>query len=163
MNKIFGFITILAFSITMTGCDLTNDPKIGGTQVQAMAGEWWIKVLDASGADAAGGYHLIRTANTAANTDTDLQFDDIGLWPAKIVAKVDIGALTFTPATKLNNMLSPTIKVSIIEGKIVKDGATTPGKNTTDLISVKFEFSDDPGVVYEYTGYRRTGFQEDEH
>ena len=162
MNKIFGFTAILAFSIAMTSCDLTNDPKIGGTQVQAMAGEWWIRVLDGT-TDVGGGYHLIRTANTAANTDTDLQFDDIGLWPAKFVAKVDIGAMTFTPATNLNNMLSPTIKVSIIEGKIVKDGATTPGKNTTDLISVKFRFSDDPATVYEYTGYRRTGFQEDEH
>jgi len=162
MNKILSYITILAFCISMSGCDLGNDPKPGGTNVQAMTGEWWIRVLVGS-TDVAGGYHLITTANTAANTDTDLQLDDGGLWPAKIVAKVDMNGLTFTPAANLNNMRSSTIKVSVIEGKVVKDGAITPGENTTDLISVKFEFSDDPGTVYEYTGYRRTGFQEDEH
>jgi hypothetical protein len=162
MNKILGYITILAFGTMMSGCDLGNDPEPGGTKVQAMAGEWWIKVLVGT-SDVAGGYHLITTANTAANTDTDLQLDDGGLWPAKIVAKVDMGSLTFTPVSNLSNMSSSTIKVSIIEGKVVKGGATTTGNNTTDLISVKFQFSDDPGTTYEYTGYRRTGFQEDEH
>ena len=143
-------------------CDLVNEPTIGGTKVQAMAGEWWVRVL-VDGTDVAGGYHLISTSNTAANTDTDMILDDLGLWPAKVKVKVDLGALTFTPATNLANLSSATIKVSIIEGKILKGGAITPGKNKTDSAYFKFEFSDDPGTQYVYAGYRRTGFQEDEH
>jgi hypothetical protein len=85
------------------------------------------------------------------------------LWPAKVVAKVNLAAMTFDASPNLNNMYNDTIKVSIIEGKILKNAATTTGGNKSDSIYVKFEFSDDPGKQYEYAGYRRTGFREDEH
>ncbi|CAG5002924.1 hypothetical protein DYBT9275_03000 [Dyadobacter sp. CECT 9275] len=162
MNKILGYIGILAIGISLSACDLGNDPTIGGTKLQAMAGEWWINVL-VDGEDIGAGFNLITTSNTAANNDTDLLLDDHELWPAKIVAKVNLPAMTFNAAPGLSNMYSPTIKVSVIEGKVLKGAATTPGGNKTDSIYVKFEFSDDPGTQYEYAGYRRTGFQEDEH
>jgi hypothetical protein len=159
--KYFKYVSILSL-FALLACDLGGEPEVGGTKVQAMAGEWWISVL-VGGTDIGAGYHLITTSNTAANTATDLLLDDGGLWPAKVVANVDIRALTFSPATNLDNKYSSVIKVSIIEGKILKGAATTPGLNKTDSIYVKFEFSDDPGTQYEYAGYRRTGFQEDEH
>lgn len=154
--------TTMLLLLAMFSCDLGSEPAVGGTKVQAMAGEWWINLL-IDGTDLGIGYKLIRTSNTAANTDSDLLLDDRGLWPAKIIAKVDIDAMTFTPVLNLDNLRSSTIKVSIIEGKVLKGAATTPGHNKTDSIYVKFEFSDDPGTQYEYAGYRRTGFQEDEH
>ena len=148
--------TTMLLLLALFSCDLGSEPAVGGTKVQAMAGEWWINVL-VDGTDIGAGFNLIRTSNTAANTDSDLLLDDRRLWPAKIKAKVDLAALTFTPATNLDNLYSGTIKVSIIEGKILKGAATTPGLNKTDSIYVKFEFSDDPGTQYEYAGYRRTG------
>ena len=159
--KYFKYISVLSL-LALLSCDLGSEPKVTGTKVQAMAGEWWINVL-VDGSDIGAGYNLITTSNTAANTATDLLLDDGGLWPAKIVATVNVKALTFSPISNLDNKYSSTIKVSIIEGKILKGAATTPGLNKTDSIYVKFEFSDDPGTQYEYAGYRRTGFQEDEH
>jgi Lipid-binding putative hydrolase len=154
--------TTMLLLLALLSCDIGSEPAVGGTKVAAMAGEWWINVL-VDGTDIGAGFNLITTSNTAANTDSDLLLDDGGLWPAKIMAKVDLAALTFKPAVNLDNLSSSTIKVSIIEGKILKGAATTPGLNRTDSIYVKFEFSDDPGTQYEYAGYRRTGFQEDEH
>lgn len=169
MNKILSYITILAFCISMSGCDLGNDPEPGGTKVQAMAGEWWIQVYS-EGVDLGVGYSLLTTANTAANTDTDLQLDDhdyladAANYPAiKIVAKVDISELTFNNTPNITNMHAGESAVNIIEGKVLKSAITTSSKTVTDSIYVKFEFVDIPGEIYEYAGYRRTGFQEDEH
>ncbi|WP_353717921.1 lipid-binding protein [Dyadobacter sp. 676] len=71
--------------------------------------------------------------------------------------------MTFNPTTDLPNLNTGESAVSILEGKIIKGAATTPGGNKTDSIYVKFEFKKVPGEQYEYAGYRRTGFQEDEH
>ena len=146
----------------LLSCDAGGEPDIEGTKLQAMAGEWWINLL-VDGEDQGQGFNLVTTSNTAANNDTDLLFDDHEFWPAKVVAKVNLGSMTFNATPNLPNQYDPDIKVSIIEGKILKGAATTPGGNKTDSIYVKFEFSDDVGTQYEYAGYRRTGFREDEH
>lgn len=145
----------------MLSCDAGNEPDIQGTKLKAMTGEWWIVI--SSGGDTFPGYHLITTSNTAANNETDLLLDDGELWPAKVVTKVNLAAMTFDAASNLSNMYDDSIAVSITEGKILKNAATTTGGNKTDSIYVQFEFSDDPGTKYEYAGYRRTGFREDEH
>ena len=162
MNKIFKYIAVLAIGVSMAGCDAGGEPDIEGTKLQAMAGEWWINVL-VEGEDIGAGFNLITTSNTAANNETDLILDDGGLWPAKIITKVDLPSMAFTANPNLSNEYDADIKVSVIEGKILKGAATTPGGNKTDSLYVKFEFSDDPGTQYEYAGYRRTGFREDEH
>ncbi|SEI55759.1 Lipid-binding putative hydrolase [Dyadobacter koreensis] len=159
--KYFKYISIfLVFGLL--SCDAGSEPDIEGTKLQAMAGEWWINLL-VDGKDQGQGFNLVTTSNTAANNDTDLLFDDHGFWPAKVVTKVNLGSMTFTAAPNLANSYDPDIKVSVIEGKILKGAATTTGGNKTDSIYVKFEFSDDAGTQYEYAGYRRTGFREDEH
>jgi hypothetical protein len=154
--------SIIFLLFGLMSCDLGNEPDIEGTKLQAMAGEWWINVLQ-DGEDIGAGFNLLTTSNTAANNETDLIFDDHELWPAKIVAKVSLSGLSFTAAPGLTNAYDPDIKVSVVEGKILKGAATTPGGNKTDSIYVKLEFSDAPGEQYEYAGYRRTGFLEDEH
>lgn len=145
----------------LSSCDLANEPEVGGTLLQKMSGEWYVKVYDT--ATPSGSYHLVTTSNTAANTSTDLLFDDHQYWPCKVVAKVDANTMQFNSISSLNNLESSTIKVKVIEGKILPKAATSTGGNKTDSIYVKFEFSDDPGVNYIYAGYKRTGFLEDEH
>ncbi|ACT93930.1 lipid-binding protein [Dyadobacter fermentans] len=154
--------SLIALVFGLLSCDLGNEPEIEGTKLQAMCGEWWINVL-VDGEDIGAGFNLVTTANTAANNETDLILDDHGLWPAKIVTKVNLAGMTFNATPDLSNEYDSDIKVSLIEGKILKGAATTPGGNKTDSLYVKFEFSDDAGTQYEYAGYRRTGFREDEH
>lgn len=168
MNKKLGYIAILISGFFLSSCDLGSEPTIEGTKLQAMCGEWFVQ-LYAEGEDQGLGYHLVTTSNTAANNDTDLILDDHGILtdydypPLRVVSKVSLGGLTFNNSPDLPNLVSGESAVSIIEGKIIKMGATTTGGNKTDSIYVKFEFKTFPGEQYEYAGYRRTGFQEDEH
>lgn len=162
MNKKLGYLAILISGLFLSSCDLGSEPTIEGTKLKAMCGEWWISIL-VDGEDIGAGYHLVTTSNTADNNETDLILDDHETWPAKVVTKVNLPAMSFDAASNLSNAYDADIKVSIVEGRILKGAATTPGGNKTDSLYVKFEFSDDPGVQYEYAGYRRTGFLEDEH
>ncbi|SDG78241.1 Lipid-binding putative hydrolase [Dyadobacter soli] len=154
--------SLIALVFGLLSCDLGSEPTIEGTKLKAMCGEWFVLILN-EGEDVGNGYHLITTSNTAANNETDLILDDHETWPAKIITKVNLPAMTFDAAQNLPNAYADTIQVSVIEGKILKGAATTTGGNKTDSIYVKFEFSDAPGTQFEYAGYRRTGFSEDEH
>lgn len=165
MRKIIGYIGVLFFALALSSCDMGDVPEVGGTKLQAMAGEWFIQVLDVDGNDIGGGYYLITTSNTAANNETDLLLDDHETWPAKVVTKVDLSTLSFKSAPNLNNMYGAEYTVSVLEGKVLKNAATTTGGNKTDSIYVKMTLGDGHGGVddYIYAGYRRTGFLEDEH
>ncbi|MGN7888787.1 lipid-binding protein [Dyadobacter sp. 22481] len=160
--------SLILLVFAMASCDLGSEPAIEGTKLQAMAGEWWVQ-LYAAGEDQGIGYHLVTTSNTAENNETDLIVDDHGLLedydypPIKVISKVNLPGLTFNASTDLPNLNTGESAVSILEGKIIKGVATTPGGNKTDSIYVKFEFKEVPGEQYEYAGYRRTGFLEDEH
>ena len=160
MKKIL-FAIIL--SSAFVSCDLGKEPEIEGTKIQEMCGEWYIEVLDINGDLAAPGYHLITTSNTAANTATDMILDDHELWPCKVKCQVNYAGKLIVAASGLSNEYDETIGVSIKEGKIIKDAATTSGGNTSDSIYIRLEFADDPGTEYIYAGYKRTGFLEDEH
>lgn len=159
---------LILMVFALVSCDLGGEPDIEGTKLQAMCGEWWVQVYS-GGEDQDLGYHLVTTSNTADNNETDLILDDHGLLtdydypPIKVVSKVTLSGMAFNSTADLPNLNTGESAVSILEGKIIKGVATTPGGNKTDSIYVKFEFKEIPGEQYEYAGYRRTGFQEDEH
>ena len=48
------------------------------------------------------------------------------------------------------------VTVDITESKIVKGGTTTPSGDVVDSISFKAKFSDIPGEIWEYSGYKST-------
>jgi hypothetical protein len=50
-----------------------------------------------------------------------------------------------------------------MNGKIELDGGLSTTGNVTDKISFEISFSNEPGVVYQAVGTRKTGFVEDEH
>ncbi|GGN01143.1 hypothetical protein GCM10010967_39410 [Dyadobacter beijingensis] len=160
--------SLILLVFALASCDLGDEPAIEGTKLKAMCGEWYVQ-LYSGGEDQGIGYHLITTANTAENNETDLIVDDHGLLtpyeypPIKVISKVTLGGMTFNATPDLPNMNAGESAVSILEGKILKGGATSTGGNKTDSIYVKFEFKAVPGEIYEYAGYRRTGFLEDEH
>jgi hypothetical protein len=167
--------------VGLFSCDLGNDPKPGGTALQTMSGEWWIQ-LYSEGVDLGVDYHVISTTGAAANNDTDILLDDhaflddlFGYPGMRIKTKVDLAGLTFVSGSNIHNYYDDAVfdpdddpntkyeNINIIEGKVLKDAVTTPGGTKTDSIYVQFEFVQYPGEIYEYAGYRRTGFQEDEH
>ena len=143
-------------------CDLGNDPDVGGTATQAVAGEWFT-TFTIAGEDVYGlGYQLVTTSNTAANSAGEfLITDDAHTWDYKVKTPLNLDAKTFG-GTGLAN-LSYDITVNITNGKILPGAATSSGGNVTDSIYFEAEFSDDPGTIYQVAGYRRTGFLEDEH
>lgn len=154
-------ILIMAvFMLQLAACDLGKEPEVGGVLLQEMCGEWWIRVYYAD--SPLTGYYLMSTFNTAANTNEDIFVDDHELWPFKVSAKADLGAMSIS-GSNLDNLYDSAIGVNIIEGKIIKDAATTSGGNKADSIYLRLEFADDPGNEYVYSGYKRTGFIEDEH
>lgn len=158
--KIFKIMIFAAAIMQLTACDLGKEPEIGGVALEEMCGEFWIRVY--AGDNALTGYNLMSTFNTAANNDKDMFIDDHGLWPFKVRATADLGNMTMA-GTNLDNLYDETITVNIIEGKIIEDAATTSGGNKADSIYLRLEFADDPGTEYIYSGYKRTGFLEDEH
>ena len=150
-------------------------------------------VADGSGGwEHVADYSHIMTASTSNNTDSEMWVGDVfddprnlesttigSFWTFMVRAKVDLGAMTFTandksiatvgakaptPAKPAGTPAVPyDINVKIMDGKIIKDGSTPPSGTTTDSIQFQIEFGDDPGTIYRASGYRRTGFLEDEH
>ena len=68
-NKFLILLATIAFGFA--SCDLGDEPEIGGTATQAVAGEWWT-TFTVAGEDVYGlGYQQITTSNTAANVASE--------------------------------------------------------------------------------------------
>ncbi len=157
-------IGIVAFSMLLlfTACDEAEDANIGVTSIEEMAGDWY--VTTAFNGNTVLGYKKITTYNTAANTNDKMWINDNGkIWEFKAVANVDYASKTFSGENLESNYSGTPITVTITNGKILKNAATTTGGNRSDSIYFDIEFSDDPGNIYTIAGYKRTGFAEDEH
>jgi hypothetical protein len=157
--------SILAAVLVLTSfasCDEVGDTNPGGTSVESMAGDWYVQTL--VNGEVAIDYKLISTYNTAANNGSEMWIEDHGnIWDFKCKSPLNIGALTFAGNNLTSSVDSYDITVTITNGKVVKNGATSTGGHTVDGISFDAEFSDDPGVIRKLVGYKRTGFFEDEH
>ena len=153
------FIFFLSILFGAVSCDLTDEPEIEGVAIQEMTGEWWV-AMSAGGSDF--GYFLFTTYNTASNSTSEMFLDDLhNFWDFKVRASINFDAKTFS-GTDLTN-LSYESSVTITNGTITMKSTESTGGNITDGISFDLEFSDDAGTIYHGEGYRRTGFQEDEH
>jgi hypothetical protein len=101
------------------------------------------------------GENTIRTYNTGDNLTSEFWLDDIQHgWGLLTKINVNPNDLTFS-GTDLDELYYG-VTVTITEGKITKDGATTPSGDVVDSIYFKAEFSDIPGEIWEYTGYKST-------
>ncbi|PHQ62452.1 MAG: hypothetical protein COC08_00790 [Maribacter sp.] len=159
INKILLFLLLGTF---VTSCDEGGNPDPGETSVVEMAGDWYVQGF--IGDQLIADYLLISTYNTATDDGTEMWVDDQGnFWEFKAKSPVNTTSLTFSGDALDSDFDGYIITVSISNGTIVKDGATTSGGNTADGISFDIEFSDDPGTIYTLSGYKRTGLLEDEH
>jgi len=162
MKHIKYILFLSMFSLVLSSCDLGEEPEIGGVAIQEMTGEWWT-TFTVGGEDIYGlGYSLITTYNTAANSTSEMWLDDIEhTWAYKLRVPINFEGRTFSGTDLVNEAYE--ITATVTNGSITHGNTMSTDGNITDGISFDIEFSDDPGTIYHVEGYRRTGFQEDEH
>lgn len=162
-NNIFRLIPVLVIiAMFSIACVKERDNDPGGTATENLAGEWWVQIK-VNNALIVPDYFKILTYNTAENSPTKMWLDDFEhIWPFKFKIDVDPAAKTFTAANAASSYTNITVKSAT--GKILEDVSKGPvSKAVTDSIYFEAEFSDDPGVKYQFTGYKRTRWPEDDH
>lgn len=160
--KIFKKLVFLFLSLTLmtslVSCDAEESvPDKSDILISEVTGTWVVDmVYDGNPA----GTNTISIYNTGAN-DTDFMWldDQEHSWGLKAKVPLNLETLTFG-GSNLDELYYG-VTVNITEGKIVKGGATTPSGDVVDSISFKAEFSDIPGEIWEYSGYKSTAKIED--
>lgn len=152
------FLLSIAITASFVSCEPQESvPDASDINVKEMTGTW---VVDIFWDGDPQGTNTIVTYNTAANLASEFWLDDLGHgWGLKAKVNTNLGALTFS-GTDLDELYYG-VTVTITEGQITKRGATTPSGDVVDSITFKAEFSDIPGDIWEYTGYRSTAKIED--
>ncbi|MEZ2334503.1 lipid-binding protein [Mucilaginibacter sp. RCC_168] len=155
--------TLLAFLVAVSFTSCQKDEKIGGTAVQNLAGEYWVKVTADDGSGTTATYSKISIYNTSSNRPDSAWIDDSQtFYSLKAKIHTDVPSLSFSITN--GDETYNGVKVTITGGKIIKNAATAPGtKLKTDSIYFKAQYSDTPGVTFTYGGYARTRFDADDH
>lgn len=169
VNTIIYALLATAGVLSLNSCQ--KDEKIGGTAVQNLSGEYWVK-LD-NGADPTGtfddSYYTISIYNTASNRPDSAWIEDdaasgVPFWDIKGKIGTSVTNRTFSGANIVNQEYDS--HFTITNGKIIPKAATAPGtKSKTDSITFNIQFDDDPvpGTIHKVTGYARTKFDADDH
>lgn len=174
MKRIFYLIT-MTVGLLMTSCE---KDEVGSTATEALAGEWYVTVdlidangnLFATGEEFFGiGKFMVNTYNTAANNSNEMWVDDIdNFWEFKVKVNSDINNLTFMTNGAVANTSYEGCNVTITDGKVLPQAATTPHGTPADSIVFFVSFSDDryPATYgydkYKISGYRYTGLASDD-
>ncbi|MGP1991063.1 lipid-binding protein [Zobellia laminariae] len=145
----------LSFALisSFISCDqVESEPDDSDILISEVTGKW---VVDMIYDGAPQGTNTISIYNTGANDTNMMWLDDLEhSWGLKAKTPLNLEALTFG-GSDLDELYFG-VTVTITEGKIVKGGATTPSGDVVDSISFKAEFSDIPGEIWEYSGYKST-------
>ncbi|MFB6341838.1 lipid-binding protein [Saccharicrinis sp. FJH62] len=163
MNKFIKYIMVLAVIVGFAACQEDYEP--GGTAVQDMAGTWWVNmsVMDADGNLLGSyGYYQLLTYNTSDNsTDSMWVTDDGNFWDYKVKVGINYSNKTFTINEGKDLIWDD--NTTIENGKIMAGAATAPSGTVTDSIYFEVQWASDPGYTYIGSGYRYTGWPEDDH
>lgn len=158
--KISGFLFLaLALSISFVSCQQVESVADESDIVaEEMRGSWYVEFL-VDGEDIYHvGFNKINTYNTSENDGEFMWIDDnANLWEFKVKCPINLSDQTFSGTGLYSNVDGYEVDVTITNGKITKDGITSPSGVTTDKIYFEAEFSDDPGTIYQLGGYRFTG------
>jgi len=168
MKKYIYLLFVIAFAISFQSCEKYQP---GGTEVQDMAGDWWVTYEYESSPGvwepAQAGHFTLTTYNTAANKSTEMWVNDNGkFWNFKSVVTVDYGAKTFLTkdSVSTNSTSATTEKAIFSNGKVLKGAAKSPSATVVDSIVFYVAFNDDSTpTVYKVSGFRKTGFSEDNY
>ncbi len=143
--------------------DNFKDVNPGKSSTYPVSGEWWV-IYSLNGAPQ-GDYFKLMTYNLATDKGDSIWVDDSGdFWQEtiKIKSKVDVKNKSFS-VTDSPNASGNGTSVTLVGGKVLLGAAKTTSGNKSDSIFVKFVYSDDAADTFYCAGYRRTGFQADDH
>lgn len=186
-KSLYSIFALMAMLVAFTSCE---KDEVENTATMEAAGEWHVTfaALDENGEvvdpDWFGdGVYNIATSNTAANVPNKMYVIDYVNYfvPYQVEVDLDLNNLTFK-ATDAENLYGPGNyedifgedtpvgeRVTITDGKIIKNGTTTPSGMPADYIEFYVSFSDDilPAAFgvnskYKVSGFRYTGFADDE-
>ncbi|MCC8119672.1 MAG: hypothetical protein LIP09_13130 [Bacteroidales bacterium] len=163
------------FSLAMVAMVSCSKDEIGGTNMQEMAGQWYV-TMDGAYDDGSVwedpydyGPFLVFTFNTTQDSETEMWVSDEGnFWEFQGLVKVDKNSMTFGNSDWTENIAYDDCQMLITDGKIMKGAATTPSGMPADSIVFYVLFSDDDYAAAGYwdrmrfSGYRYTGFVADE-
>jgi hypothetical protein len=162
MKKIYYLMALCV--MIFTSCQ--KEEEVGGTAMQSMAGEWFVRMSADGGKTFGPDYYHFSTYNTADNSQTTMWFDDLKtFWQTKGKVSVNLENKTFS-GENIKNVTYADSFFTVLDGKLLEKAAKASGSKTvTDSIYFKMRFSDDddPSTEYVFAGYRKTGFLEDEH
>ena len=147
--------------LLFTAVSCTEEAEVWDSSTVDFAGEWWAEhSVDGNGYGMAG----LQTYNTAADDGTEMWItDNSHFWDYKVKCPVNTADLTFGGTDLINAVAGYDIKITIKDGKILKDAAHSNSGVVVDSIYFQIEFEDDPGVFYQVSGLRKTGFAEDNY
>jgi hypothetical protein len=153
-------------------CDVKDDFVNDESKVVKLAGEWYVHYdHPVYGADPWGvGYASLITYNTAADNGQEMWLSDQGnFWTYQVKIPVDIVGLSFgSEDTVINHIDGYDIKILVRNGKIMEKVSVRPSGAIADSIYFELWFEDledATGLASDtliVSGYRRTGFLEDE-
>lgn len=154
LKKLSYLFLSLAFVISFLSCDQVESvPDESGILISEVTGTW---VVDMVWDGDPAGTNTISIYNTGANDAGFMWIDDQEhSWGLKAKVPLNLGAMTFS-GSELDELYYG-VTVTITDGVIVKNGTTAPSGDVVDSISFKAEFSDIPGEIWEYSGYKSTG------
>ena len=169
------YLFIMLAGVFMTACE---KDEVGSTATECLAGEWYVTVdlVDASGnlkytgEEFFGiGKFIVDTYNTAANISNEMWLDDMGnFWEFKVKVNANVNDLTFQTNGAVENTSYEGCDVTVSDGKILPQAATTPHGTPADSIVFFVSFSDDSYPAkygydkYKISGYRYTGLASDD-
>lgn len=159
LKKISYLLVVLSITTFFTSCEQDSVAKSSNIALDnfGMRGTWVVDI-DADGEHQ--DHNTISTYNTSDNGTSSMWLDDQEHgWGLKAKVSINPETLTFS-GTDLEELYYG-VTVTITEGQIVKGSATTPSGETADSIYFKAEFSDLPGVIWEYYGYKSTAKVDD--
>lgn len=186
-KSLYSIFALMAMLVAFTSCE---KEEIENTATMEAAGEWHVTfaALDENGdvydPDWFGdGVYNIATCNTAANVPNKMYIiDNVNYFvPYQVEVDLDLNNLTFK-TTDAENLYGPGNyeeflgedtpfgdRITITDGKIVKNGTTSPSGMPVDYIEFYISFSNDiiaemMGInnKYKVSGFRYTGFADDE-
>lgn len=165
-------IFAIFFTAVLASCS-TEEINPGAAANNDLSGEWFVHYdHNQYGHDPFGvGYSRIITSTTASQSATELIItDEDNFWSYRVKTAMDIPSKTFGSTDTLVNYIDGyDIKVLVRNGKIIEDAVNAASGVTTDSIYFEVWFEDLDGATgipsdtLIVSGYRRTGFLEDEH
>jgi hypothetical protein len=149
--------------IIMASCQ-TEDIDPGAAANNELSGEWFVEYNhEVFGHDPWGvGYTRLLTSTTASESANELIItDEENFREFRVKARMDISSKTFGSPDSLVDYIHG-VKVVITNGRIIENAVTTTAGVVTD--SIYFDlYLRDLDETLNVSGYRRTGFLEDEH